>query len=209
MRTRGYRERAERSAMSTVLRRAGHDVHPSARIARGVQFRVPKVTVGPRTGIGSGTVFKGAGTVAIGSYCSLSERVVAITSDHRNDGANVLLTLHGDLGWASAVSNIAEVKVGCAVFLGDRVTLLPGVSVGHGAICATGSVVTRDVAPFSVVAGVPARQLRMRFSPDVIEVLLETAWWDWQSTRIARNREFFEADLTKLDAAGVRALIQD
>lgn len=208
VRARAGHERTQRRLVAARLKRSRHEIHPTARIAPGVAFRVPKATVGARTGIGGGTVFKGAGNVAIGAYSSLSERVVVITSDHRVDRANVLLSLHSDLGWSPAVGNVADVMVGSAVFVGDRVSLLPGVGVGHGAVCATGSVLTRNVPPFAIVAGVPARTLRMRFPPAVIDVLLEIAWWNWPWERIVRNQEFFEADLTTFDAASVRALVR-
>jgi virginiamycin A acetyltransferase len=57
--------------------------------------------------------------------------------------------------------------------------VLPGVTIGHGAVVAAASVVSRDVAPYAVVAGNPARVVRSRFSEDDVERLLRAAWWDW------------------------------
>ncbi len=77
------------------------------------------------------------------------------------------------------------VRLGHDVWVGHAATVLPGVSVGTGAAIGAGAVVTRDVEPFAVVAGNPARVLRKRFPDDVIEDLLEIAWWEWPHTRIS------------------------
>lgn len=71
------------------------------------------------------------------------------------------------------------VSIGHDVWIGHGVIVLPGVEVGHGAVLGAGAVVTRSVAPYEIVAGVPARRLRFRFSPKIAERLLRLAWWDW------------------------------
>ena len=69
--------------------------------------------------------------------------------------------------------------VGHDTWLGHNVIVMPGVTIGHGAIVGSGAVVTHDVAPYSIVVGVPARPLRMRFEQRIIDALLQIAWWDW------------------------------
>lgn len=70
-------------------------------------------------------------------------------------------------------------ELGADCWIGHGAIIKPEVTVGIGAVVAAGAVVTRDVAPFMIVAGVPAQPLRARFSDDVIERLLALAWWDW------------------------------
>jgi hypothetical protein len=72
---------------------------------------------------------------------------------------------------------------------------MAGVTIGHGAVVAAGAVVTHDVAPYRVVAGVPARTLRSRFDDQVIDKLLAIAWWDWD--RVTLERRF--TDLSNLE----------
>src|SRR5665811_2625453 len=70
-----------------------------------------------------------------------------------------------------------QVVIGNDVWIGANATILRGVTIGDGAIIASGSVVTKDVAPYSVVGGVPARHIRFRFDEDTIAELLDLRWW--------------------------------
>ena len=72
-----------------------------------------------------------------------------------------------------------SVELGHDVWIGFGGRVLPGVRVGTGAVVGASAVVTRDVAPYTIVAGVPARPLRERFSRDIQESLLRIRWWDW------------------------------
>jgi hypothetical protein len=71
------------------------------------------------------------------------------------------------------------VTVGHDVWIGHGVTVMAGITVGTGAVIGAGAVVTKDVAPYEIVAGVPARRIRRRFSQAQGEALLDIAWWDW------------------------------
>lgn len=77
-----------------------------------------------------------------------------------------------------------ECVIGHDVWLGHSAIIMPGVTVGIGAVVGSGAVVTKDVAPYAIVAGVPAKPIRRRFSDDVIEKLLKIAWWDWDRTTL-------------------------
>jgi phosphonate metabolism protein (transferase hexapeptide repeat family) len=76
------------------------------------------------------------------------------------------------------------VSIGHDVWIGHGATVLPGVTIGNGAVIGAGAVVSRDVAPWTIVAGVPARLIRPRFAPEIGARLDALAWWDWSHERL-------------------------
>lgn len=82
-------------------------------------------------------------------------------------------------------------EIGHDVWIGTGAKIMAGVTVGTGAVLAAGSVVTRDVAPYEVVAGVPAKVIRMRFQPDISERLLRIAWWNWDREALEKGFPLF------------------
>ncbi len=95
-----------------------------------------------------------------------------------------------------------DTEIGCDVWIGYDVTIMPGVKIGHGAVIASKSVVTKDVPAYSVFAGNPAEHIKDRFEPSVINELLQLAWWDWSSEKITSNLEaIVGSDLAALQNA--------
>lgn len=89
----------------------------------------------------------------------------------------------------------ARVIVGHDVWIGHGAVILPGVAIGVGAVVAAGAVVSRDVEPYTIVGGVPARPIRRRFTAEVAEALMRIAWWDWSREMLeARIDEFGNLD---------------
>lgn len=82
-------------------------------------------------------------------------------------------------------------SIGHDTWLGHGVQVRPEVTIGHGAVVAGGAIVTKDVAPYMIVAGIPAVPLRQRFSPEVADRLLALAWWDWPHARLRAALEDF------------------
>jgi virginiamycin A acetyltransferase len=83
------------------------------------------------------------------------------------------------------------VSIGHDCWIGANAVILPGIRIGNGAIVGAGSVVTHDVPPYAVVAGVPARLLRYRYSREQIEKLKKIAWWNWSDEKITENVDYF------------------
>lgn len=93
------------------------------------------------------------------------------------DGANV----------TDAWDNKGDIIIGNDVWIGYEAVIMSGVTIGDGAIIATRAVVTKDVPPYTVVGGVPARRIRQRFTDETVAALLKIKWWDWPYDKIRRN----------------------
>lgn len=93
----------------------------------------------------------------------------------------------------SAWDHKGDIVIGNDVWIGYEAVVMAGVTIGDGAIIGARAVVTKDVPPYTIVGGVPAREIRRRFSDDVIARLQELKWWDWPAERIQRNIKNIQA----------------
>lgn len=144
-----------------------------------------------------GHLYPGLGDrLVIGRFCAIASgvRFMMNGANHPMTGLSTFpFNIFGN-GWEQGfdVATIAagmrgDTVVGNDVWLGERATVLPGVSIGDGAIVASLAVVSRDVEPYAVVAGNPARVVRKRFDARTVERLLAVAWWHWPAEKITRN----------------------
>ncbi len=88
---------------------------------------------------------------------------------------------------AKAWDNKGDIVAGSDVWIGYEAVILAGVTIGDGAVIGARAVVTKDVPPYTIVGGVPARAIRRRFPEETVEELLRLKWWDWPPERIAQN----------------------
>lgn len=127
-------------------------------------------------------------TLTIGSYCSFAKNVqIFLGGNHRSDWVTTYrFPMYFQI--ASHIKHSATTKgnvtIGSDVWLGENSTILSGVNIGHGAIIANGALVTKSVAPYSIVGGNPAKHIRWRFDEQTRNELLESAWWDWPENEI-------------------------
>ena len=128
----------------------------------------------------------------IGKFCTIANDVTFIMNgaNHSMTGASTYpFYLFGN-GWEQAKPQDGELPykgdtvIGNDVWVGTGVKIMPGVSVGNGAILASYAVVAKDVPPYAIVGGNPAKSLRQRFDQETINRLLNVAWWDWPIERI-------------------------
>lgn len=94
---------------------------------------------------------------------------------------------------ANAWDNKGDIIIGNDVWIGYEAVIMGGVTIGDGAIIGTRAVVTKDVAPYTMVGGIPAKPIRKRFSDDIISALIKEQWWNWPEEVIAKNLEAIQA----------------
>lgn len=135
---------------------------------------------GPRTYVES---------ARIGKFCSIARQTVIGVGNHDHS----LVTTHPfiispEFGGLIDKSIMVQQKpapvIGNDVWIGINSIIMRGVSIGDGAVVAANSVVTRDVPPYAIVGGVPAKLIRFRFSDEVICALINIRWWDWPESKL-------------------------
>jgi acetyltransferase-like isoleucine patch superfamily enzyme len=122
--------------------------------------------------------------VRIGSFCSIGPDVILMDGgDHRTDWISTFpfrarLELPGAYEDEHPISR-GDVEIGNDVWIGRGARVRSGVKIGDGAVVGAYAVVTRDVRPYAVVVGVPAREVRRRFTDEQVQALRRIAWWEW------------------------------
>lgn len=132
--------------------------------------------------------------LVIGKFCAIASGVTFIMNgaNHHLEGLSTFpFSIFGH-SWEGAMGHLTfpskgNTLVGNDVWIGYNTVIMPGVRIGDGAVIASCSVVTRDVAPYTIVGGNPTREIRRRFSASHTQKLLEIRWWDWDAAKISRN----------------------
>ena len=143
----------------------------------------------------------------IGKFCMIASDVKFIMNG-ANHLSNAISTypfaVFGN-GWESAMEgktypNKGNIEIGNDVWIGYNATIMAGVKIGDGAIIATNSTVVSDVEPYTIVGGNPAREIKKRFSPEIVERLLKLQWWNWDIEKITKNvQNLTDLDIDKLE----------
>jgi acetyltransferase-like isoleucine patch superfamily enzyme len=138
-----------------------------------------------------------AGLAGIGRYCSLATGVEIGDGDHPVDWLSTHPFQYGEAWVANRWSKLPEpppypkrslkprTLIGHDVWIGANALIMRGVRIGHGAIVAAGAVVSKDVPPYAIVGGVPAKLIRYRFDPATVRALLRLGWWDYTADSLA------------------------
>lgn len=134
----------------------------------------------------------------IGKFCSISWDVTIGATNHPVNN----ITTHAFpyvpyAGYFVKENTQHKVRtlVGNDVWIGCNSVIVPGVKIGNGAIVGAGSVVTKDVPPYAIVAGVPAKIIRYRFTESEIGLLEKLSWWDWPREQIKNNIDLFQTEM--------------
>jgi virginiamycin A acetyltransferase len=168
-------------------------------------FIHPDSFLGSNTTIGTGTNINGAAYIAssknapvtIGKYCAIAHNFRIRPRNHYTGYINLQDKFQNRYNFPHLDSIKGPVSIGNNVWIADNVLILSGVTIGDGAVIGAGSVVTKDIPPYCIAVGNPAKVIKKRFCESVIEQLIEIKWWDWSDAKIQRNRHIFEIDLNK------------
>ena len=137
----------------------------------------------------------------IGKYCSIAGGTAIGMGTHtlNNISTSPIFTEKYNATGASWCEDSTEfpykqVIIGNDVWIGSRAMILGGVTVGDGAVIGAGAVVTKDVPPYAIVGGVPARIIRFRFTQEIVEQLLDVQWWNYSESVLKNNILLFQKD---------------
>jgi virginiamycin A acetyltransferase len=134
----------------------------------------------------------------IGNFCAIASGVKLIMNGANHEIAPISTfpfaifgngweAINNDVDITTKYPNKGDTLIGHDVWIGHEATVMPGVTIGNGAIIAAKSVVTKDVPDYAIVGGNPAKVIRMRYDDSTIERLLQIAWWNWPATKITKH----------------------
>lgn len=150
--------------------------YPEYRIGRGSYGDLEVVAFGE------------AATIEIGNYCSFAHGAkIMLGGEHRTDWATTYPFSAIDRRYSrfeGHPKSKGDVSIGNDVWVAREALILSGVTIGDGAVVGARAVVSRDVPPYTIVAGNPAVEIRLRFPPEIVERLRAIAWWNWPQARI-------------------------
>ncbi len=173
------------------------EVGPNVRVYEGFKVILPYIEIGEGTRLHKNFYARGGHPVTIGKYCGFGEDVRIITGNHDMNVAAISMSFVTRYFKRGVKGKGKPVEIGNDVWVGDRSFILPGVKIGDGAIIGANAVVSKDVPPYGIALGIPAKVKKYRFGENVIKRLLEIKWWDWPKEKVSRNKEFFFTDLNK------------
>lgn len=140
------------------------------------------VTIGDYSYVNRGSYIENC---AIGKFCSISSGVYICPFEHDHQ----MRTTHPIISQGEKIFR-APVIIGNDVLISLNAIILEGIKIGDGAVIGAGAVVTKDVEPFEIVGGVPAKHIKYRFSDGEIKRLQSIKWWDWDIEKINKNKDF-------------------
>ena len=175
-------------------------IHRWAKVKRGSK-------VGAYSFVSAGTVVD---NTSIGRFCCISDHCcigLPVHDPHLLSMSPVFTVKNNAANTSWVEQDLQDyespaVTIGHDVWVGTHAIIMGGITIGDGAVVAAGAVVTKDVPPFAIVGGVPAKVIRYRFSPETISLIQQTAWWNLPPSLLKENKEIFqsssEAEITQM-----------
>lgn len=184
-------------------------VSHKAKVQRRVQIFNSQVGDFSYVCAGSNVIFS-----EIGKFCSIGKDCILGLETHLLDNLStspIFTESRNAIGqsWVEKSTRYPfdKLTIGNDVWIGNRAMIRGGLTIGDGAIIGAGAIVMKDVPPYAIVAGVPAKILRYRFSEDTIEALEKIKWWNWEEEKLKANRHLFQQPLDKKSVAVLESIV--
>ena len=129
----------------------------------------------------------------IGKFCAIAKGIEFVMNGANHRMCSVTTYLFNIMGWEQFTPALEDLPlkgdtvIGNDVWIGQNVTVMPGVHIGDGAIIAANSVVAKDVPAYCIAGGNPCKIIKKRFDDELITYLLDLKWWDWDAEKIFKN----------------------
>jgi len=157
-----------------------------------------KITIGYATTLGYSNFFHG--DIVIGKYCQIGADVAIHTTNHPTSYISTYINANLFNGDLKQLKETKKVTIGNDVWIGHNVIIVGNVTIGNGAVLAAGSVVTKDVLPYTIVAGVPAKLVRKRFSDTIVQEIENLQWWHKSDEELEQLKPLFFKDFANKES---------
>lgn len=188
------------SLPSNIYKFKGNKIAGKVKISEGVSlyntFITGNVEIGKWTSINgpNTTIVSRNNEIKIGAFCSIARNVQVQAVNHSHNRAStysVVKNYYKEYDPEEFIEK-SDIIIEDDVWIGTNSVILPGVKLGRGSIVGAGSVITKDVERYSIVGGVPAKKIKMRFTEETIEELEASKWWQWNDEQMTKSKEFFK-----------------
>lgn len=153
-----------------------------------------EITIGKCSSINGSSIAQFLNKVSIGNYCSIAAGTKIVESNHRMDSLTTY-HYHKNILKNSVQDDLCsdgEIIIEDDVWIGSNAVILSGVHIGRGSIIGAGSIVTKNVEPYSICVGVPARCVKKRFSEEQIRTIEKSLWWEMPPEELKKRRAWFD-----------------
>lgn len=158
--------------------------------------------------------------VVIGKFCSIAKNIkVFIGANHRTDFASTYPFGHLKRNQSKKIiktpailghpSSNGDVIIGNDVYIGFNATIMSGIKIGHGSVIAANSHVSKNIPPYEIWGGNPAKRIKKRFSNEIIKELLLIKWWDYQEEKIREIIPFLSSKISNLQIKKIKSILKN